>query len=611
MPFDPTKVKIGLVETIDQISEFWAWLTSGHRIIGFDIETDGLDWVGGKIRLAQFGSLTEGWAIPYELYPGIVTQALNYLKDRRIPIVGHNVGGFDLTWARKHCNGFQPHWELVHDTQTAVALLDSAGPKGLKDNAVAYVHPIAKFGQQALHDDMKRGGWTWGTVPYNLPSYYIYGVLDTILTVNLFMEVMPLIQKIGLMDAYRVEMHTEKVLHMVSYNGLRVDVEHCNAQLDALHARNHEIQEQVRSEYGIDNIGSGPQLAQAFVNTGVVLTQRTPSGKAWSMSADSLEIIAVENNDHPLVRLVTEYRRGVKYSGYFNQNIEFCRADGKAHPAYRQMQARTLRMSAQYPPIQTQPRAEDPREGEVQLVIKQAEVRNSFVADPDTSFISADFSNVEARLFALLANDPGMIQAFKDGVDLHCWTGGQMYEGGKILEKSDPRRQKSKNSLFTALFGGGASKLAVTAGIPIHEADATIKLLKQTFGSIGRYNKQIQHEANIMEAATGRSGVRLRDGRIVRLQKEDDRFYAYVNYSIQGSARMVLAERLRALDYAGLAQYGVAIIHDEVVFQIPDEFDHEEVRRDIGTHMSDYETYEIPIIAAVGHPSKRLGQADH
>lgn len=600
--FDPSTVKVALVRNLSDANEFMEWLKSGrHRIIGYDIETDGLDWYDGKIRLVQFGSLTDGWAIPYEWFPHLVREALEYIKAQRMLLVGHNVGGFDLTWARRHI-GFVPDWSLVHDTMILAALLDSSGSRALKDLSTVYVHPVAKIGQKALEADMKRGGWTWATVPVELPSYWTYGVLDTILTVNLFYVLYPMAERYGLLDAYQTERHTEKVLHQVSYNGLLVDMPHVTAQIDHLGARIDQITEQVMNEYGINNLSSGPQLAAAFQNTGVILTEKTPSG-AWAMNADALEVIAAMNQNHPLVALVTEHRKAMKYTGTYYQNlVKYTRSDGRVHPSYRQMKARTLRMSANDPPIQTWPRVNP--DG------SNAEPRNCFITPEGFSYISADFSNVEARVFAVLAQDPGMVDSFLRNVDLHCWTGGQMYQGGIPLDKGDPRRQVSKNSLFTTLFGGGPMKLAATAGIPFDEAVHTLKLLKSTFPSITRYSREMQLQAHQMEADTGRAGIRLADGRILRMTEEDDRFYAFVNYSIQGTARMILAQRLAALDNAGLADSAVAVIHDEVVFELPDD-EVVEARHEIESYMSDTEMFEVPILASVGHPAKRLGEADH
>ena len=598
MSFDPNNLKIHLVESVQDVSDFMAWLHQGHRLMGFDIETSGLNWVDGQIRLAQFGTEQEGWAIPFQKYPWIVHEALCYLRDRGTLIVGHNVGGFDMTWMR-HKTGFIPDWSKVHDTMLLLALLDTAGSKALKDGASVYVHPCARLGQKALHDDMDKNGWDWATVPIELPSYWFYGVMDTILTVNLFLTLLPIAEKMNLLDAYATERHVEKIMHGVSWNGLLVDEAHCVLWQDRHLARCAEIKQHVTDEWGIDNIGSGQQLATAFENSGVVLTVRTKSGNQWAMDADTLDLIAVENQGHPLVALVTEYRRGLKYGGYYGQNLDFMRSDGRVHPSYKQCAARTLRMSANAPPIQTQPR-----------VTTDPEVRNSFISAPGMSYISADLSNVEARLFALLSGDTDFQRAFTDGLDVHCWLGGLMYNGGTPIEKKDPRRNKSKNSLFASIYGAGAAKLAVTAGITLAEAVETQTLLKRTLPSIRSHSKAMEYEALHMLADVGRAGITLRDGRVIKDTEGQDLYYKYSNFSIQGTARLVLAERLIALDNAGVADRIVAVIHDEVVVEVPDD-ETDEYTLALQEHMEDHFTYPIPLTAGVGKPAKRMGQVDH
>lgn len=596
--FDPHNVKAHLVESFQDVSDFMAWIHQGHPVVGFDIETSGRDSVSDKIRLAQFGTHNEGWAVPFERYPAIVDEALRYLRNRGTLMVSHNGPGFDYLWMRRK-TGFIPDWSKVHDTMLLLALIDTAGSKALKDGSAVYVHPVAKVGQKMLHDDMKKHGWDWATVPIELPSYWFYGVLDTVLTVNLFLTLLPIAEKVGVLDAYATERHVSKVLHGVSWNGMVVDEAHC-VKWEGVHAdRCNEIRTQVQNEWGIENIGSTPQLAQAFVNTGVILTVRTESGKNWAMDADTLDLIAVENQDHPLVKLVSEYRRSMKYGGYYRQTLDFTRADGRCHASYRQVQARTLRMSANDPPIQTYPR-----------VTTDAEVRNSFISAPGMSLISADLSNVEARLFALLSGDPGLQQSFLNGVDMHCYVGGLMYNGGVPIEKKDPRRNKAKNSVFCALFGGGAEKVAVTAGISLADATETLTLLKRTLPSIKTHSKAMQKEALTMLADTGRSGIRLRDGRVLRCSEEDERVYQFANYSIQGTARLVLAERLIALDNAGVADRIVAVVHDEVVVEVPDD-ETDEYTAALQEHMEDHYTYPIPLLAGVGKPAKRWGEVDH
>jgi DNA polymerase-1 len=378
-----------------------------------------------------------------------------------------------------------------------------------------------------------------------------------------------------------------------------VDQDHLHHQRDFWRSRCAELQVICNDQYGIDNIGSTHQLIDAFLNNGVILTEKTPTGK-WAMNSDAFKIIEAINGSHPIVSAVAEYRKGMKYIGSYYDPVErYTRSDGRIHPYYRQMQARTLRMSANDPAIQTFPR--DP------------EVRNMLVAADGHSYISADFSNMEARIFACLAPDEGMKQAFRDGVDLHCYTGGLMYNGGTPIEKNDPRRQLSKSSLFSTMFGGGVEVLAITAGIPHALAQETSRTLHKAFPSIKKHSRDMQEEAATMAAMdtiNHRTGIRLADGRILRMDPGDDRLYAYQNYSIQGSARMVLAHSLISMDNAGIMEHGVAVIHDEIVVEVPDDIA-DDVAFAIAEHMPNDVMFDLPISVGVGKPSKRFGDADH
>ena len=204
--FDPTTVKIQLVTGMESAFDFLDWIKHvPDQLIGLDVETDGLDWFDGKLRLVQFGTLDEGWAVPYQENRMLVREALNVLSARNKVFVGHNMK-FDLHWLQQSTGWLPREWRYVHDTMLLAAVLNSSGSKALKDLSEFYVWSGAKMGQTALKDDMKKGGWTWGTVPVDLPSYWIYGVLDTILTVNLFYTLLEKCKAAGVMDAYAVEM---------------------------------------------------------------------------------------------------------------------------------------------------------------------------------------------------------------------------------------------------------------------------------------------------------------------------------------------------------------------------------------------------------------------
>lgn len=595
MRFNPANVKIQLVSNMDTAFEFLDWIKHvPDQLIGLDVETDGLDWYDGKLRLVQFGTLTEGWAVPYEDYPALVKEALRILSDRSKFFVTHN-GKFDLHFIERNTDWLPKEWRFLHDTMLMAAVLNSSGSKALKDLSEAYVWPGAKRWQSSLKDDMKNGGWEWGTVPIDLPSYWIYGVLDTILTVHLFYVLYEKCISAGTMEAYENERAATPGLYYIERNGMLLDAEHTREQQSKLHGRCSEIEKGV-TQYGIENIQSTSQIALALLDAGVVLTEKTDSGK-WKMDKDTFDLIAA-TNDHPLVNMVKEHRSATKMaSTYYGNFLTYQRSDGRCHPFYRPVVARTGRMSADMPAILTVPRPGT-----------NSEVRNSFVADEGNLLISTDFSNVEARVFAHFAREEGMLDAFRRGVDLHSYTAKEIFRLDQMAAKDDPLRQIAKNALFCTLFGGGASKVAITAGVSLAEGERAIQGLFAAFPGIKTFQKLTIQTATDNLKAHGSAFVRGIDGRILAMVETDDRYYAFTNWQIQSAACVILKKRLAVLHAMNLTQFLVAAIHDEVVAEIPEDFV-DEYKVLVKEAMEDHELLSVPIISATGDPAVRWGDA--
>lgn len=454
--FDASQIQIDIVDSTEKAFECLRWASDVRTpIVAVDIESDGLDWFDGKLRLVQFGTLTEGWAIPFELFHNLVDEILDVFERRQMPLVGHNFK-FDLHWLDRHTKWTPTHWGRYHDTLQLAGVIDSSGSKALKDLSVQFVSPIAKQGQTRLAQAMKAGGWTWGTVPVFLEDYWVYGVLDTILTANLFAILMPKSVNTGTHAAYEVERGCVPALYAMERRGMLVDAEHCNTQIRELTSRMLGIETSVREQYGIENIGSSDQLIRAFLDAGVELTTRTESQKKFSMSREAFEELEARQGSHPLVAEISTYRKAQKYVGSYYENfLKFQKTDGRVHPMYNQSQARTGRMSANFPAIQTIPRPDS-----------DVNVRNSFVAQEGHYLISTDFTNVEARIFAHFAQEQGMLEAIRANIDLHGYTAQQVYHQWEtVAPKDHPLRQVAKNTLFCVPL---STKALTRNGIKAH-----------------------------------------------------------------------------------------------------------------------------------------------
>jgi DNA polymerase-1 len=592
---------VHLVTDSESAHQFIEWIKDvPDQLIGLDVETDGLNWFDGTLRLVQFGTLNTGWAVPYQEWRYLVMEALRILTLRRKYFVGHNMK-FDLHWIERNTGWVPQDWQYVHDTMLLAAVLSSSGSKALKDLAEFWVWSGAKSGQNALKEDMKRGGWDWGSVPIDLPSYWVYGVLDTILTVNLFYVLHEQCVRTDCLEAYKVEMGAFPVLYAMERKGLLLDAEHCHTQNEGLYKRMAEIEEEV-SEYGITNIGSTSQIALALERAGVVLTATTDSGR-WKMDKDTFELLAA-TQDHPLLHIVSEYRSAERMTGTYYENfLKFQRSDGRCHPFYRPVGAKTGRMSATEPAIQTVPRPDTDKADYVR------QVRNAFVAPEGHVLISTDFSNVEARIFAHFADEEGMKQAFLRGENLHKFTASQIFN--KPIESIDKQHSEyttAKNTLFCKLFGGGAEKIAITAGIPLEEAEAAVAGLNAAFPGMKAFQRWSIQTATDNLKVHGQAFMRSIDGRILSMVETDDRYYAFTNWQIQSAACITLKRRLAVIDAMGLTEYCSAAIHDEVVAEVPEEYE-EDFRREIEEAMTDMESFSVPVVCSVGEGAVRWGDA--
>jgi DNA polymerase-1 len=599
--FDPEAVKIGLVTDMGTAYDFLEWIKNvPDQLVAVDVETAGLNWYDDELRLVQFGTLTEGWAVPFQDNRMLVREALNILNARGKVFVGHNFK-FDLHFIERNTGWLPREWRFVHDTMNLAKVLNSSGASALKDLAEFYVWRGAKLGQDKLKEDMKQGGWTWATVPVTLPSYWVYGVLDTIMTANLFYVLWERCRAADVLKAYVTEMGAFPALYAVERKGMLLDSEHARNQMNRAHGRMAYIEEEVR-QFGIDNIGSNDQIALAFERAGVELTETTPTGR-WKMDADTFDLIAA-TSDHPLVGLVKEYRSQNKMaSTYYENFLKFQRSDGRCHPFYWAVTARTGRMSATEPAILTVPRPDDDKPEHVR------NVRNSFVAPEGHVIVSTDFSNVEARIFAHFANEEGMKQAFREGLNLHKFTASQIF--GKPYEQIDKSHSEyttAKNTLFCTLFGGGGAKIAITAGISLEEGKAAQSALYAKFPGMKQFQREMIQIATDNLNAHGQAFIRGFDGRILAMVETDDRYYAFTNWKIQSTANVVLKQRLAVIDAMGLSDYCIAVIHDEVVAEIPEDFE-EEYKQLITDAMTDESSFSVPIVCAVGDGASKWGDA--
>ncbi len=523
-----------LVESLDELDAFRRWLGERRPIMAVDIETTGLSLAKDKIRLVQFGDGQNGWALPYEDWRGAVREVLGTYEG---PMVLQHAK-FDASFLLK--DGLPFPWERVHDTMFMSYLVNSMGPKSLKQAAAYYVDPSAKAGEIELKKIMAKRRWNYATVPITLPQYWSYAAFDTVITALLAEKLWPEVQQYR--EAYDLELACERVLCEMEMRGMPIDVPYCESEL----ARLTDEWVDITEELGDLNPNAPKQIVEALRQQGAPLKKRTDSGQ---LSVDD-EVLKSLQDQYPTAGLVLRARWNQKLRGsYFSNFIEY-NADGVLHPHINQIAARTGRMSVTEPALQTIPR--------------EASVRHAFVSRGEGhKLLLCDYDNEELRVAAHFAQDEAMLSAFAEGRDLHGEAAQRIFGDGWTREQ----RGIAKAAMFAKAYGAGVPKFALATGLPEGEAARVFRGLDIAFPGLSRAMADVTLKIRERAGGDDFGWIALVDGR--RLQIPADKPYVGFNHLVQGSCAVVLKRALVDLDFAGLGEYILLPIHDEVAFDVP------------------------------------------
>jgi DNA polymerase-1 len=366
----------------------------------------------------------------------------------------------------------------------------------------------------------------------------------------------------GLTDLFHeIELPLVDVLVEMERAGVKLDVERLRAISTRFGERAAELERRVWDLAGEEfTIGSPQQLAPIlFDKLGLSRKRRGKTG--FSTDARVLQAI---RHEHEIVPAIEEWREVTKLkSTYLDAFPELIAADGRLHTTFNQTAATTGRLSSTNPNLQNIPiRTEQGRE-----------IRACFVAEADLRLISADYSQVELRLLAHIADEPVLKDIFRRGEDVHTATAEAILGG-----KTDPgTRSKAKMVNYGIVYGLSAFGLADRLQIEREEAQQFIDAYLERFSKV----KQFIEET--IERATGEGHVATLFGRIRRVPELRSRQFQTrslgerlaVNMIIQGTAADIIkVAMVRARDElrdAGLSTRLVLQIHDELLFEGPED----------------------------------------
>jgi DNA polymerase-1 len=598
--------QIFMPERRQDLPGFDNFLAQGDKVLGLDTETTGLGIYEPtfQCRLVQIGNAREAWVLRVDLFADVIVKALRQKRHFVVHNAAFDLQVIDRTLGVK----IEELADRVFDTRIFAHLLDprmrAEGGAGLSLKELCEIHvdetaPDTQAGLTAVFHTIrhpetgkpctKDNGWPH--VPIDNETYVRYAGLDVLLVTRLFYELAPLIKDLQLNPLSKFEHHLQGLLAILQRKGMKLDVNYIKElRLDLM--KEHEEFALVAKRYGVENINSIDQVAAALLGMGEELTEKTASGK-WKVDKAVLSILAdldrewerIEARDpNPLADAVMRAKRASKWqTSYVDAFLGLRDENDRLHAMIGGLQARTARMSVSRPPLQ-------------QLPSGDWKIRRAVVADPGEIMISADYDQIELRVLAALADVKGMKRAIEEDIDLHGYTAELVYG----TDFTPFHRKLMKGVGFGKVYGGGATTLARQTGAPMDGVKHAIAEYDRVYPEVKRYSKRLQSRAEF-----GKKEVVTVSGRHLPLDR--DRLYAATNYVIQSTARDVLAQAIVDLFDAGLGEYLLLPVHDELLASAPAQ-DAEEVASEIGRIMSG-DFYGVPLTAKGEVTGKNWGAA--
>ncbi len=568
IPFD-----LDAYECVTTLAALDRWIAdaTANGVVAVDTETDGLD--ATQARIIGFSLATApGKACYVPLAHGgtdllaekpdqmEMAAALDRLRvlmaDPSVLKVGQNLK-YDMTILARHDIVIAPY-----DDTLLISFALDAGRNNHGMDELAQLH----LGHTCIaYKDVCGSGksqLSFAQVP--LRDATRYAAEDADVTLRLWQKLKPRLSSESVTTVYeRVERPLVPVIAAMEREGVKVDREHLARlssefahQMGALEAELHEMAGQPFA------IGSPQQL-------GVILFDKMGlkggrKGKTGAYSTDAAELEKLAGQGVPIAQKVLDWRQVAKlkstYTDALQQQIN--PETGRVHTSYSLIGAQTGRLSSNDPNLQNIPiRTENGRR-----------IREAFIAEPGNVLLSADYSQIELRLAAHMADVPALKAAFANGDDIHSLTAMELF--GEVNRDT---RGRAKTINFSILYGISRWGLAGRMGTTADEAQALIDRYFERFPGINRYIAEtLEHvrETGFTQTLFGRKVhfTRIKSANQAERQGSER---AAINAPIQGTCadiiKRAMVRMLPALADAGLLDVRMLLqVHDELVFELPE-----------------------------------------
>jgi DNA polymerase-1 len=552
----------------DQLERWKARIRSAP-LVALDTETTSLDPMAA--RLVGISLSVQAWEACYiplgheyagapEQLPldGVLNHLRDWLEDDTAPKVGQNLK-YDAHVLQNHGIALAG---VVHDTLLESYVLeahrnhdmDSLAARHLERRTIRYEEVAGKGASQI------------GFEQVSIERATEYSGEDAEVTLHLHQTLYPQITAVpALEQLYReIEIPVSRVLQRMERHGVLIDAQLLARQSNELGHKLLALEAQAHQVAGQPfNLNSPKQLGEIlFERLGLPVVKKTASG-APSTDEDVLTQLA---EDYPLPRLLLDWRGLAKLKSTYADKLPRMVnvRTGRVHTSYSQAVAVTGRLASSEPNLQNIPiRTPEGRR-----------IREAFIAPPGCRIVSADYSQIELRIMAHLSQDPGLLSAFAQGLDVHRATAAEIF-GTTPAEVTSEQRRYAKVINFGLIYGMSAFGLASNLGI---ERDAARNYIDRYFArypGVRRYMDETRlraREQGYVETVFGRR-LWLAEINSPSGPRRAAAERAAINAPMQGTAADLIKKAMIAvqswLDQERLMSKLVMQVHDELVLEVP------------------------------------------
>ncbi len=560
---DNTVHRYELVDTFEKRQELIKRLEE-KGLFSYDSETTNID--ANKAEMVGMSFSTEAYEGYYVPVPAKTAEAeaiLNefkpLLENPNIKKIGQNIK-YDLIilkWYGIEMQGVE------FDTMIAHYLLEPELRHNMNYMSETYLH----YAPVSIETLIGKGKNQLSMRDIRVERVKDYAAEDADVTFQLYQFFKDKIEAQGFDKLFKeMEMPLVEVLTELEYNGIRVDADYLNEYAKELDVKIRDFEKHVYELAGMNfNVSSPKQVGEVLFDKLKLPYRWKKTGKTDQYSTDEEKLSELAET-YPIAKAILDYRGLTKLQSTYVESLPrmINPKTGRIHSSFNQALAATGRLSSNNPNLQNIPiRTEEGRR-----------VREAFIPrSEEYILLSADYSQIELRLIAEIANETAMLEAFQQGLDIHLSTAAKVYSV-PLSEVTPTQRRNAKTVNFSIIYGAGSQNLSQQLGIPRTESKQLIEQYFAQYKDLKKYMEQVVEDARKNGYVTTLMGRRriLRDIDSRNSLARSNAERIAVNTPIQGTAadliKIAMINIHKILKEKQLETKLILQVHDELVFDV-------------------------------------------